>query len=38
MLHDSTGNPRIVLSVDGDDTPHIRVLDRSGNVVKDLAD
>ena len=36
FLHDSTGQPRIVLSVDSEEAPHIRVRDHAGNVVKDL--
>lgn len=35
-LNDSKGRPRIVISVDAQDVPGIRVLDEQGNVVSDL--
>jgi len=36
-LNDSKGRPRIVISVDAQDVPSIRVLDEHGAVVSDLA-
>lgn len=35
-LNDSQGRPRIVLEVDKDDTPRIKILDESGEVVSQL--
>lgn len=35
-LHDSQGRPRIVLSVDTDDVPHIQVLGIDGDVQHEL--
>ncbi|GHH32041.1 hypothetical protein [Lentzea cavernae] len=36
-LNDSKGRPRIVISVDAQDVPSIRVLDEQGAVISDLA-
>lgn len=36
VLHDSQGQPRLVLSVDRDNVPHIQVLDADGSVIRDL--
>ncbi|MEU6721906.1 hypothetical protein ABZ897_61620 [Nonomuraea sp. NPDC046802] len=38
VLSDSRGRPRIVLEIDGDDRPSIKVLDASGQVVSRLPD
>jgi hypothetical protein len=35
-LNDSRGRPRIVLEVDKDDVPRIKILDESGEVVSEL--